>query len=141
MKEALPSEIRTCPKCKESKIIEGNYYWTKRDGWYSYCIDCTKSKNKLRTPEIRRKWHIKSAYGIEYSKFEEMLKDQNGKCKICNSDLEIRTGGFAIDHSHVTKNVRSILCTSCNLVIGHSKDSIETLNKMIDYLKLHVEIN
>lgn len=137
MKDAKPTEYRKCPKCNETKIIEGNYCWTKRDGWYTYCNDCLKAKNKLRTSEIRRKWHIKAKYGIEYNEFEEMIKKQEGKCKICESDLELRTGGFAVDHSHSTGGVRSLLCTSCNTVLGHAKDNISVLEKMIVYLKHH----
>lgn len=141
MKDVSANEIRTCPKCKESKIIEGNYYWTKRDGWYTYCINCTKAQNKLRTPEIRRKWHIKSAYGIDYDTFESMLNAQGGKCKICENTLEIRTGGFAVDHSHTSNKVRAILCTQCNTALGHAKDDISILEKMISYLKTHSDAN
>ena len=41
------------------------------------------------------------------------------------------------DHSHKTNKVRDLLCSQCNLGLGHAKDSIDLLNKAIKYLEHH----
>ena len=39
-----------------------------------------------------------------------------------------------IDHSHETGKVRGLLCHNCNMLLGHSKDNINTLENAIMYL-------
>jgi hypothetical protein len=49
----------------------------------------------------------------------------------------LRTGGFAVDHSHKTNKVRDLLCTKCNTLLGAVDDNVEILEKAIKYLQLH----
>ena len=39
-----------------------------------------------------------------------------------------------IDHNHDTGEVRGVLCSACNSLIGYAKDSIETLEEAVRYL-------
>jgi hypothetical protein len=50
-------------------------------------------------------------------------------CEICNTKENL-----VIDHCHDTKKVRGILCWSCNIALGHFKDSKTNLQKAMDYL-------
>jgi len=74
-------------------------------------------------------------YGLTIDGYDKMLKDQDGKCKICGT---IKPGGkmknFAVDHCHTTGKVRGLLCFSCNVSIGHFADDSDNLQKAIDYL-------
>ena len=47
---------------------------------------------------------------------------------------ENRKRGYAIDHNHNTKEVRGILCLTCNTLLGMAKDNIQVLNKAVKYL-------
>ena len=44
-------------------------------------------------------------------------------------------GKMAIDHDHATGKVRGLICYNCNIGLGHFKDSIDTLERAIEYLK------
>lgn len=69
--------------------------------------------------------------------YNDLYKKQNGRCAICPRELP---EGFSkhihIDHNHETGVVRGLLCGTCNLMLGHAKDDIETLLKAVEYLKL-----
>lgn len=41
---------------------------------------------------------------------------------------------FVVDHDHETGKVRGLLCNSCNVMLGHSKDDVAILQKGIEYL-------
>ncbi len=128
-------DVKLCTTCKLEKSLD-NFYVTKR-GYYFRCKDCHKLHNKKRSKESRRKYSIKSLYGLTYEQFEEMLSHQNNSCYICNKELILKTGGYAIDHCHTTNNVRKNLCSNCNILLRHASDNIELLYKVIDYLKEH----
>lgn len=55
-------------------------------------------------------------------------------CEVCGEDDDRLIG---VDHCHETGYVRGPLCRKCNLSLGHANDSIETLQKLIEYLKRH----
>ena len=94
-------------------------------------------KNKEKILTKLRWYHLKKTYGITPEIYEEMLKLQNGVCAICGGTSNIRPQLF-IDHSHKTGSVRSLLCNSCNSLIGFAKEDIAILYKTITYLKKYL---
>ena len=74
---------------------------------------------------------LKMSYGITPEQVEELLKQQNNLCAICNNPLE----KYHIDHDHRTKKVRGILCNRCNLGLGLFKDNENNLAAAINYLR------
>lgn len=94
-----------------------------------------------RNPDKARSNDLKKMYGITLAEYEQMLEAQGGGCAICGgqetaahktTQLKRR---LAVDHCHVTKKVRGILCTSCNTVLGNAKDDIDILLKAVEYLQ------
>ena len=75
--------------------------------------------------------------------YDLMLAAQGGVCGSCKGQNTTTRNGkikrFAIDHCHKTQKVRGLLCAFCNALIGYAKDSIETLQSAIEYLKFHME--
>jgi tetratricopeptide (TPR) repeat protein len=47
---------------------------------------------------------------------------------ICNRLL-------AVDHCHITKKIRGLLCTNCKMALGKFQDSIEYLKKAVEYME------
>jgi Recombination endonuclease VII len=89
---------------------------------------------KERAKENERKRTLKIR-GIREEDFNEMFKQQNGKCAICGTHQNDLNKFLCIDHSHKTNKIRGLLCNNCNRGIGHLKDDINILLKAIDYLK------
>jgi hypothetical protein len=97
-------------------------------------------KNKKHKMSIYRQ----RVYNITPEEYDTMLEEQNHKCKICsikfndNYNLETKTDYLhaqQLDHCHTTNKVRGILCPSCNIGLGHFKDSPENITNAINYLK------
>ncbi len=80
-----------------------------------------------------RHYYYKASYGITLTEYDKIFKDQNGVCAICGlPEVNMR---LQVDHDHKTDKVRGLLCLHCNNVLGKARDSIETLEKAIEYLK------
>ncbi len=73
-------------------------------------------------------------YGVTQEKFDSMLKEQGGVCRICRKDSN---GGRAwnVDHDHNTGTVRGLLCTNCNIGLGQFQENVETLANAIKYIQ------
>lgn len=74
-------------------------------------------------------------YLSEYSK-------QNGLCLTCFRPVKLmgtpnatRAETVTIDHCHTSGIFRGLICQSCNLALGHIKDNVATLERMILYLR------
>lgn len=91
--------------------------------------------NKSKVRATTRKSQLKNDFNITPDDYKKMLMSQDGKCKICGKSEKIINRGLAVDHCHETGRVRGLLCNSCNLGLGKFKDSIEVLEKALEYLK------
>ena len=74
-------------------------------------------------------------YGITPEQFADLLTTQSNRCAICRSPEPGKNKSWHIDHDHVTKTVRGLLCSRCNTMLGMAKDSIETLVSGVSYLR------
>ena len=69
-----------------------------------------------------------------------ILSAQGGKCAVCGKEPLLRTDkswGLCVDHDHTTGKVRGLLCSSCNVILGHVHDNPDILMKLVDYLRCH----
>ena len=123
--------MKKCSKFKEEKLPD-QFNKTKRtkSGLRSECKDCQASDEMNRL------------YGITIAQYDKMFEEQGGVCKICGTDDPGKgKGRFAIDHSHKTGKVRGLLCSSCNVGIGHLQDDPSILLSAFNYLKNEEESN
>jgi hypothetical protein len=93
-------------------------------------------KNKFKKRLYCRRAEVKRKFGISLEQYDEILKKQDNKCAICLIDQKDYPRRFSIDHNHITKKVRGLLCTQCNSILGYARDSIETLERAKVYLGL-----
>ena len=70
-----------------------------------------------RKPEVRRAAQLKKLYGLTAERYATLLAAQGGGCAICGKAPNGRT--LAVDHDHVTGAIRGLLCSGCNLGMGH----------------------
>jgi len=77
----------------------------------------------------RKVWNRRARYGITPEDFTELWEKQKGKCALCHN------AATDVDHDHATEKVRGLLCHSCNTALGQFGDTIQGLQKAIDYLR------
>ena len=109
------------------------------DGLYHQCKKCKSEYDKIRNlknPIDRKNINLKNRYGISYDEKQQMYIDQKGKCAICKTQLD-NGKHTCVDHCHETGKIRKLLCKSCNILIGHSKENIHILKNAVQYLINH----
>lgn len=116
--------MRTCKNC--FKKFEDN----KKDHPKQYCVPCRKEKDNERFLRSI----LKRKYGITIEQRESKRLEQENKCAICKQDNSIDRD-FSVDHDHVTKKFRGLLCHNCNTGLGKFKDSPELLRLAAAYIE------
>lgn len=97
--------------------------------------------NREARLEYQRQWHKDNKkkiqayyrnkkYGLSDESFEQMFKEQNGLCAICQIKPAI-----LVDHCHTTNKVRGLLCNPCNQAIGLFAENVRTIAASIVYLE------
>lgn len=141
--------LKTCPKCKIQKELNTiNFHkdGKAKSGFYSYCKDCTKLKNKLDGPELRKKhfrarreYSIRTKFGLTKEDVSVLIDNSiEGVCEICKRPEHHATKkSLTVDHNHRTNKVRGLLCHNCNLMLGNGEDNAMLLRAGADYLDKH----
>lgn len=135
--------LKYCPKCKTDKPLElYNKHAKETDGLQRLCRDCQKksSKKYLSTEKgaiTTRQAHLKRKYNINIQTYKELLLSQDNKCKICgvSSNPDSRANYLVVDHNHTTGDIRGLLCTKCNALLGLALDREDILERAKQYLK------
>ena len=143
---------KNCTKCFKSKSIE-SFYKNKnfKDGRAYSCIDCSKKDHKNRAKDPARKKdmrnnHLRSRYGITIEDYEKMMALQNGLCAICKKEETKKHSKYgnimplSVDHDHLTGEVRGLLCSQCNMLLGRLESSKEIYHGIVSYVgryKIH----
>ena len=75
-----------------------------------YLIESSKPNFRQRRREI----HIQHTYGLSPEQYVNMYQEQKGGCGICQQSLVLYGRMTYVDHCHITKLVRGLLCPGCN---------------------------
>lgn len=75
-------------------------------------------------------------YRLTPERVREMEIAQGGRCAICANAPPAGTR-LVVDHDHETNIVRALLCTHCNLILGHARDDAGRLILAAVYLEKH----
>lgn len=95
------------------------------------CQECNRRYRSKYIPKMVQTFRIKK-YGITPEQFNKLYELQLGGCAICKLPSE---RSLDIDHNHKTNEVRGLLCSRCNTVIGLIKEDENLLIEIIEYLK------
>lgn len=130
-------ESKVCADCGERKPRhEYRFYYRNTDGLLSYCKPCQRSRGTRN--HRQRKLHRK--YGISPFEYEQLVAIQRGVCAVCKNPEAVshspygKTSELSVDHDHSTGEVRGLLCTACNHLLGKAYDDPRILQAAIDYL-------
>ena len=142
---------KECSLCKEVKTIESfNKDVTQQSGHYPRCKECAKIGKKMYMKEFRvqhfrerRNYGLRSKFGISQEFADELIdRSLSAGCEMCGKKEENGSKkALSVDHNHVTNQVRGLLCHNCNLVLGHSLESVEILNSAVKYLEKYSSSN
>lgn len=147
--EIIATLEKWCRECYTRKPVADFYRdRSKKDGHNNICKPCYHVRFKTpaqmrqqrlrgrehykRNPLKRRDYTLRAKYGITLEDYNGRFEAQNKRCAICYTDAP--NPHWALDHCHETNVVRGILCHPCNTLLGHAKDSVETLQSAIKYL-------
>lgn len=106
------------------------------------------NREHKRTSIAHRKYNLKNSYGLTLEKYDEILTSQKNVCAICGrsekEENQFKKLPLAVDHNHITGQVRGLLCGDCNRAIGNFQvDYFGTLNleKALSYIQNAKEKN
>ncbi len=150
--ESLIGKVITEAVCKKCNVLKpaADFGIDKRTNSIRgyVCKRCRADRENNRRvelgPQEMRIRTITSKYKVSRDKAIELMAVEN--CGCCGIELISASNnpkkGTAnnqrvIDHNHTTGEVRGVLCSNCNIALGHSKDDIESLKRMINYLESH----
>lgn len=85
--------------------------------------------NDLNKKEKAVVYRLKTRYGLTPEQYQDLFAKQNGCCKLCKRHQSELNSKLVIDHCHKTLEIRSLLCTHCNLwLVGKlRKDTIQPI--------------
>lgn len=130
-KVEVPKRHRFCDSCKKTRKLKTFGDWAKHN----------KTHRKKWQKEYQQTNTYKSnlmlrTYGITQEEYNEMLKEQDYSCAICQTHQDEFENRLSIDHNHNTGSIRGLLCSNCNTAIGLLGDNLESIQKALDYLKV-----
>ena len=109
-----------------------------------------RAKNREKILEVQKKWNnknfnrrkniiLKNVYGITLDDYNKMFNEQEGKCAICQRHQNELTRSLCVDHDHKTKQIRALLCITCNTNLASVENRLE---EMTNYLnKYRKDVN
>lgn len=78
---------------------------------------------------------VRRVFGLAEGDYDRLYAYQGGLCAGCRR-ANGATKKLAVDHHHVTGEVRGLLCGPCNRMVGHFRDDPATFERLAAYLVL-----
>lgn len=109
--------------------------------WFSGKVKSSDFNRKNLTVTQR-----KNGWTVERT--DKLMEDQSGQCRICTRVLlkpqrgKVFATSMVRDHDHNTSKPRALLCSTCNVVLGHYEKQLRgvlNLPPFEEYLRLFEE--
>jgi hypothetical protein len=134
--------LRQSGKCRNCDNARFKVLYKKdpqkyKDRGKKWISDNWEKRQKINLNAVAR-YRLKK-FGITQQEFDFKFQSQNGLCSICEQPMnrDVRNKRPCQDHNHVTGELRELLCSSCNLLIGNCFEDENILAKAISYLQKH----
>ena len=109
----------------------------KRRGNYGHTSVGQFGREQRDAVEAKARY-MRRIYGLTTEAFAWLLYDQNFRCAICFARL-LADRNTHVDHDHENDRVRSLLCQSCNPMLGFAQDDAGLLRQAANYLDFHAK--
>lgn len=129
--------MKKCTKC--CLMLDLSNFYSKgktASRLFSCCKSCYLAQQKRDRKPVKFRDTLKTRYGLTVDQYNRLVADSCGVCAICGRE-NLKGMRLFIDHDHVTKKVRELLCINCNSMLGMANDSLVVLEAAIKYLKKH----
>ena len=57
-------------------------------------------------------------YKLTVEQYDAILKEQGGVCYLCHCAEPVKGRRLSVDHDHTTGEIRGLLCSRCNPILG-----------------------
>lgn len=114
-----------------------------------YCLSTNKQaygsrkfkRSGFTGKDAQKNSDLKYNYGITLQEYNDLLQSQDGKCGICSKFPSNKR--LAVDHNHITGEVRGLLCDNCNRGIGmfDVDTTPASIINILKYLKVNVNVH
>lgn len=136
-RERHPDEVRAYVESHREQrraYAQAKYAAAKSAG---LCVRCGQPSREERTlcaacHQKQLGQQRRNKYGIVEAEVAGLLESQDSRCAICTVSIE---ADAHVDHDHESREVRGLLCGSCNRGLGMFRDSPEALEKAAAYLR------
>ena len=100
-------------------------------GYRNLCISCAVTRNEKnpKQKEWKTNHQTQRRYGVDVKTYLANMATSDC-CEICGSKKEL-----CYDHDHITMEFRGVLCRGCNRSLGQLGDNLESIMKVVAYLK------
>lgn len=134
---------KTCQVCQVTKPL------TDFHGAHLTCKSCRSAAKKAEyaagTSPTRSydgvfRASIKRLYGMTMADYDRMLAGQAYRCAVCRRpETKLRRNGqpyrLGVDHDHVTKQPRALLCHRCNHVAWAVEENYTLMPAIVAYVE------
>jgi hypothetical protein len=134
----------TCANCGPVQLVsDGKGHWRckkkKAADEAAY-----RKRHRVQHAEYAKEYYVRTGglaqrkstlkqYDLTPEQYDAMVVAQGGVCLLCHKPPP-EGQRLRVDHSHVTKRNRGLLCNNCNRGFGLLGDDVEVLLRAIKYL-------
>lgn len=135
-----------CRSCYEKDLRARNKEYSQRqrdnsNAWRKEHPEWVRDSAKRRREDpycvsrdkITKKKSVLRKRGLTCETSQLLFDYQNNCCAICGRPFDT-VGAIHLDHDYETEMARGYLCSRCNNGLGMMEESVETLQKAINYL-------
>lgn len=139
-----PEDEKFCTCCTTCRPLAWFQRRGTRDKLGTRCSTCREDPEYIaRERAMRRRWALKKNFNVTPEWYDEKLAEQGGGCAICGetdpaAGMTRSFDYLHIDHNHKTGENRGILCSGCNVGIGHFGEDPERLEAAARYLRSYM---
>jgi Recombination endonuclease VII len=131
-------------KCREGKL---KAYRARERKYYADNAEKLRKKAAARWKQMpvalrksrNRKARLKRDFGISVCQWDALFEAQGHRCACCSTTDPRSKNGWELDHDHVTKGIRGILCKPCNRLLGMLGDQLADVasrsEQLLTYLR------
>ena len=140
-------ETKTCGHCKKEQSF--SEFYKKKSGkqageYESWCKTCKNEKGRV-IDRIRYRLECPKRYKLTdwkrqlkqiftHGMYDRLFFEQKGCCAVCGKHQSELKKALGVDHNHVTGQIRGLLCSACNFLIGHLEKG--EVGRGMEYLKI-----